>query len=158
MDCFRTTSLFTDCQVTRTKRHVPQPTMTSPTWCCLRHQKRLLSSTYPLFYPNRKVLIWVNSLQRMNLRRSRTKSIFNGLPLRTITKLFSVPWACTNMVRNPSPVLPTSGLLLQFRIRGTRNLFLKTSLQPTKSLQLCQNIGIYMRHPPWCLDLHNPQQ
>ena len=43
VDCFRTTSLFTDCQVTRTKRHVPLLTMTSPTWCCLRRRKRLIN-------------------------------------------------------------------------------------------------------------------
>ena len=52
-------------------------------------------------------------------KRSRTKSIFNGLPLKTIPKLFIVPWDCTIMVLFPSPILQNSGFLLQFRIRGT---------------------------------------
>ena len=89
----------------------------------------------------------------MNWKRSRTKSIFSGLPLRTIPKLFIVPWDCTIMVLNPSPVLPNSGFLLQFRIRGTRNLFLMTSLQHTKSLSPCHNVGIYMCRSPWCFEI-----
>ena len=51
VDCFRSTSPFTDCQVTRTKRHLPLLTMTSPTRCCLRRRKRLLCLTYPLLRP-----------------------------------------------------------------------------------------------------------
>ena len=87
----------------------------------------------------------------MNWKRSRTKSIFNGLPLRTIPKLFIVPWDCTIMVLTPSPVLPTSGLLLLFRIRGTRNLFLKTSLQP---INHATALGFTCVVPPDALRYH----
>ena len=51
-------------------------------------------------------------------KRSRTKSIFNGLPLKTIPKLFIVPWDCAIMVLFPSPILQNSGFLPP-RIRGT---------------------------------------
>ena len=56
VDCFRFTSPFTDCQVTRTKRHVPLFPMTSPTWCCLRRRQRLLWLTYPLLRPKQEGL------------------------------------------------------------------------------------------------------
>ena len=90
----------------------------------------------------------------MNWKRSRTKSIFNGLPLRTIPKLFIVPWDCTIMVLTPNPVLPTSGFLLQFRIRGIRNLFLKTSLQPTKiPLTMPQRWDLHVSSPLMLWDI-----
>ena len=50
-ELFQILSPFTECQVTRTKRHVPLLPMTFPTWCCLRCRQSLLWFPYPLLRP-----------------------------------------------------------------------------------------------------------
>ena len=111
MVCFRTISPFTDCQVIKTKRPVPQPTMTSPTWCYLRPWKRSHSSMFPLLDPNRKVLIRVFLAATDELKKKQDKIYLQWRPVAEVAK-----------AGNRTDQLPVGGKLAHYQDHW-KNLF-----------------------------------
>ena len=143
---------FTECQVTRTKRHVPLLPMTFPTWCCLRCRQSLLWFPYPLLRPKQDGLFPSQIAATDDLKKKPDKVHLQWPSLKrqfqsSLLYPGTVPSWSSSQVRYFRTVASSSSSEFV-----ERNL-LKTEFPTTHNLSPCHNVGFHMCRSPWCFEI-----